>query len=140
MILKELPGCRVNGATRWLAPDKAMIALSFRHRRNDIFWFTLFHEMCHVLRHSKKRTFIDAKDTGIAEDLETEADSYAAKVLIPPSAVARLPLVGTPNDVKAFAAELGIAPGIIVGRMQHDGYIPHNQWTNLIERYHFVDD
>lgn len=56
-----------------------MIALSLRHRRNDIFRFTLFHEMCHVLRHSKKETFVDTKGSGIAQDLESEADTFASR-------------------------------------------------------------
>ena len=66
IILKELPRCRINGVTDWLSPEKAMVALSLRHRRNDIFWFTLFHELCHILRHSKKETFMDTKGSGIS--------------------------------------------------------------------------
>lgn len=140
VILKELPGCRVNGATRWLSTDKAMIVLSLRHRRNDIFWFSFFHEMCHLLRHSKKTTFIDVKDGGISEDLEAEADAFASKILIPPAAAARLPELTGSAQVEAFAAEVGVAAGIVVGRMQHDGLIPHSRWANLIKRYRFADD
>lgn len=140
VILKELPGCRVNGATRWLSPDRAMIVLSLRHRRNDIFWFTLFHEMCHLIRHGKKTTFIDVKGSGIAEELEAEADAFASKMLIPPVAAAGLAGLTTASQVQAFAEELGVAAGIVVGRMQHDGYIPHSHWANLIERYRFSDD
>ncbi len=140
VILKELPGCRVNGATRWLSPDKAMIVLSLRHRRNDIFWFTLFHEMCHLLRHSKKTTFIDVKGSGIADELEAEADAFASKTLIPSAAAAKLAGLTTASQVQAFAEELGVAPGIVVGRMQHEGYVPHSHWANLLERYRFSDD
>jgi len=140
VVLKELPGCRVNGATRWLSPDKAMIVLSLRHRRNDIFWFTLFHEMCHVLRHGKKTTFIDVKGSGIAEELEAEADAFASKTLIAPASAARLVELTTIAQVKAFAEEHGVAPGIVVGRMQHEGLIPHSQWAGLIERYRFSSD
>lgn len=140
VILKELPGCRVNGATRWLSPDKAMIVLSLRHRRNDIFWFTLFHEMCHLLRHSKKTTFVDAKGSGIEAELEAQADAFASKTLIPPAAASRLAELTTAAQVQALAKELRVAPGIVVGRMQHDGYIPHSQWASLIQRYRFSDD
>jgi HTH-type transcriptional regulator / antitoxin HigA len=140
VILKELPKCRVNGATRWLSPDKAMIVLSLRHRRNDIFWFTLFHELCHLIRHSKKETFVDARGSGIAKALEDEADSYASRVLVPPSIAGRLRAVSTVAEVLAIAENLGIAPGIVVGRMQHDGLIPHSQWPSLFTRYRFADD
>lgn len=140
VILKELPKCRVNGATRWLSPDKAMMALSLRHRRNDIFWFTLFHEMCHILRHSKKETFVDAKGSGIDRDLESEADTFASRTLIPPDAANELRHLTSAADVEKFAGEIRIAPGIVVGRMQHDNLIPHSQWTNLIDRYRYANE
>jgi HTH-type transcriptional regulator/antitoxin HigA len=140
VILKELPRCRVNGATRWLSPDKAMIALSLRHRRNDIFWFTLFHELCHILRHSKKETFIDTKGSGIAKDLEEQADAFASRVLIPSRLSWELRELSTAQDVVAFANAIGVAPGIVVGRLQHESLIPHNQWTSLFVRYRFADD
>lgn len=139
VIVKELPKCRVNGATRWLSPEKAMIALSLRHRRNDIFWFTLFHELCHLLRHSKKETFVDGTGT-IDAELEAEADAFAGRVLIPPRAAADLPHLRSLAEVQAFAADLGVADGIVVGRMQHDGLIPHSQWTSAIVRYRFGDE
>jgi HTH-type transcriptional regulator / antitoxin HigA len=138
VIVEELPGARVNGATRWLSTDKAMVALSFRHKRNDIFWFTLFHEMCHLLRHSKKQTFVHTNNDNIAEELEHEADAFAARVLIPPHAASELAGLTSESDVVQFAKKLGVAPGIVVGRMQHARLIPHNQWTRLFDRYKFV--
>lgn len=139
VIVKELPKCRINGATRWISPDKAMIALSLRHRRNDIFWFTLFHELCHLLKHGKKETFVDGTDT-IDQTLEDEADAYAARVLIPPKAAARLPSLTALTEVQAFAKSVGVAEGIVVGRMQFDGLIPHSQWSTAFARYKFGDD
>lgn len=140
VILKELPKCRVNGATRWLSPEKAMVALSFRHRRNDIFWFTFFHEMCHVLKHSKKETFIDAGNSDIAKELENEADAFAARTLIPANETHLLPTLTTPSEVCRFAARIGVAPGIVVGRLQHDGLVHPSQMTTLFDRYRFTDD
>ncbi len=141
VVVKELPKCRVNGATRWLSPDKAMIAMSFRYRRNDVFWFTFFHELGHVIRHSKKETFIDSgASSGIEKKLEREADAFASRTLIPPADAARLPGLRTAEDVVAFAEEIGVAPGIVVGRMQHDNLIPQNRWTSMFDRYKFADD
>jgi HTH-type transcriptional regulator / antitoxin HigA len=140
VILKELPKCRINGATDWLSTEKAMVVLSLRHRRNDIFWFTLFHELCHVLRHSKKETFVDTKGSGIAHLLEEEADNFASRTLIPPRFAGALRGLTTAVEVEDFARTIGIAPGIVIGRMQHDRLIPHSRWTHLIERYRFTDD
>lgn len=140
VILKELPKCRVNGATRWLSPEKAMIVLSLRHRRNDIFWFTLFHELCHVLRHSKKETFVDTKGSGIAKELEGQANAFASRVLIPDQFTSALHQLKTASDVADFANTIGVGPGIVVGRMQHEKLIPPSQWAYLIDRYRFPDD
>ncbi len=140
VIVKELKGCRVNGVTRWLTPDKAMVALSLRYRRNDIFWFTLFHELCHVLRHSKKEVFVDSKSSGIDRDLEDEADAFASRLLIAPADAARLASLTTEEQVVAFAEEIGVAPGIVVGRMRFLGLIPQNRWANLIDHFRFADD
>lgn len=140
VVLKELPKCRVNGATRWLSSEKAMIVLSPRHRRNDIFWFTLFHELCHVLRHSKKETFVDTKGSGIAQELEDEANAFASRVLIPDQVAGKLHELSTAAEIVAFANAIGVAPGIVFGRMQHEKLIPHSQWADLIVRYRFSDD
>ncbi len=140
VIVKELPRCRINGATRWLSSDKAMIALSLRHRRHDTLWFTFFHELGHLLRHSKRQTFIDAEGAGIAEDLELDADRFASRLLIPPEYQAELHELSTPDDVVEFAARIGVGPSIVVGRMQHERLIPYSQWNQLIPKYSFHDD
>lgn len=37
VIVPEVPGCRANGAARWLNPERALLQLSLRHRWEDIF-------------------------------------------------------------------------------------------------------
>jgi HTH-type transcriptional regulator / antitoxin HigA len=77
----EISGARINGAARWLSPDKAIVQLSFRHKWSDIVWFTVFHEVAHLLMHSKKDAFIN--DPGVHSGHEQEADAYASQLLIP---------------------------------------------------------
>lgn len=125
VVEKALPGCPLWGATRWLTPSKAMIALSLRYRTDDHFWFTLFHELGHVLLHSKKESFLDSGD--VSSDVEREADEFAADRLIPPSAVQQLRRIEYSHAaVLAFAKQHHIAPGIVVGRMQRLKLIPYN--------------
>lgn len=140
VIERELPGCRINGATRWLAPDKAMVALSLRHRRHDIVWFTFFHELAHLLRHSRRRTFVDAEGMGVPEDLERDADRFASRLLIPPEYEGQLAELRTADEVQDFAAQIDVGPSIVVGRMQHQRLIPPNRWQHLIPKYKFHDD
>ena len=49
----------MNGAAKWLTPNKAMICLNLRGKSNDRFWFTFFHEAGHILNDGKKTTYID---------------------------------------------------------------------------------
>ena len=140
VIVKELPKCRINGATRWLGPNKAMVALSMRHRRHDIVWFTFFHELAHLLRHSKRQTFLDADGALVAQDLELDADRFAGATLIPAIYEDALRQVATPSDAKALASEIGVDVSIVVGRLQHEGVIPFNKWNEMIPRYQFHDD
>jgi HTH-type transcriptional regulator/antitoxin HigA len=132
----EIPGARINGAARWLAPDKALVQLSLRHRSNDIFWFTLFHEIGHLLMHSKKDTFLN--DTGAHSGVEQEADGFAGQVLIPRQFEAELAAVHSLDDVKSLAARIGVAPGVVVGRLQHDGRWPYNRGNDLKQRFVFT--
>ena len=140
VIERELPKARVNGVARWLSPSKALIQLSARYRRDDILWFTFFHEAGHLLLHGKRSgprdvppTFIDTKESaGQAED---EANRFAADFLIPPDAAQKLPYTSSLDEVQELARQLEIAPGIIVGRLHYDD-LKHPSWgAKLITRY-----
>ncbi len=138
VFVKEIPGCRANGAARWLTPTKALLQLSDRHKREDSFWFSLFHEGGHILLHSKRDMFIN--DGQRNEDaLEEEADRFSADFLIPPSHAQRLPSLVTDADVQAFADELGIAPGIVVGRLHNDQRWDWKRGNHIIRRINIVD-
>jgi HTH-type transcriptional regulator/antitoxin HigA len=127
-----------SGATRWLTPDKALIQLSLRYKTNDHLWFTFFHEAHHILLHGKRQVFLDGDD--VAGDQEAEANAFAAGLLIPRDSAARLrTLDPTPAAVEAFAAEVGVAPGLVVGRLQHEGLVPFASRLNSIKlRYEWV--
>ena len=136
VVLAPTPtGCPASGATRWLSPQKALLMLSLRYKTNDQLWFSLFHEAGHILRHGKKKMFLELnQEEGRAE--EAEADRFAASLLIPPKHHRELLSLG-PNKRKvvAFAETIGIAPGIVVGRLQHEGLVPYTHLNGLKVRY-----
>lgn len=134
----EIKGARINGAARWLSPEKAIVQLSLRHRWSDIFWFTLFHELAHLLIHSKKDAFIN--DIGGHSGVEQEADAFASQVLIPRHFEPELALLSTVDDVITFAHRIGVMPGIVVGRLQHDERWPYNRGNELKQRLMFTSD
>lgn len=136
----EVPGSRVCGAVRWLDSDRALVMMSLRHKWADVFWFSFFHEIAHVLLHDRKRlTFVDGPpENGEHDDLELEANAFASRTLIPTEYDHQLPLLRTTAAIRAFAEEIDIHPGIVVGRLQHEGHIPFSRFNNLKARYEFA--
>ena len=135
VIVPHFPGTKAHGATFWLRRDKAVLMLTNRCHWADIFWFSLFHELGHILLHDRHETFIE--DEAASSDLEEEADAFAADQLIPPAEYERFVREGDfyPKSVARFARKLGIDAGIVVGRLQHDGLLPPNWGNKLRTRY-----
>lgn len=122
VFTKEIPRAGVSGATRWITKDKALIQLSLKYKTDDQVWFAFFHEAGHILRHSKKRICVEFGLSDETED-EREANDFARETLIPSEFAPRLPYLRTRAQVCEFAESIGIAPGIVVGRLQHDGLV-----------------
>jgi addiction module HigA family antidote len=143
-MVPELPKSGANGVARWLTDRKALIQLSIRNKWADIFWFTFFHEACHLLKHrTQRRVMIDGIDADPdTEDIEAEADRFARDFLIPPQDWSDFCAEGcfTPIAVKKFAQSVGIAPFIVVGRLQKERHIGYNKLTTLKPRYKWVAD
>ena len=139
VFVPELPETRVSGATKWLSKSRALIQLSLRYKRDDHLWFTFFHEAGHILLHGKRDVFLEGGEQA-GEGLrkkEAEADRFSADFLIPPyewkRLLARLPGKGNASreTLAAFAREIGVAPGIVVGRLQHEGRVPFAHYNGL---------
>lgn len=132
VIIPEVPGCRANGAARWLSPDRALIQLSLRHRWEDIFQFSLFHEAGHILLHGKREAFVD--DGQGTDDREREADQFAATLLIPERHASALAGVTTVAQAEELAGRISVPPGVVIGRLQHEGSLGHNIGNGLRRR------
>lgn len=129
----QLKKARISGATRWLRKDLALIQLSLRHKKDDHFWFTFFHEAAHILLHGKRDIFLEGSAEDAEPRKEEEANNWAANFLIPQEKLKEFIFKGEKSRaaVEVFAHELGIAPGIVVGQLQHKKYIPFNHLNKL---------
>ncbi len=114
-FIPAVPGLGIHGATRWLN-GRPIIQLSLLWKSDDQLWFTLFHELGHVLLHGEKDLYLNGEST----HAEEEANTFASDLLIPPQLVSRLPRRRDLAGVQALAAELGIAPSIVLGRAQRE--------------------
>ncbi len=115
---------------------------SLRLRWADIFWFTLFHELTHILKHGRKELFIEL-DKDQEDEPEREADAFAIKHLIPELAYKAFTsdkTVFSAVAVEAFAGEIGIHPGIVVGRLHHEKKILPSHLNGLRVQYRWAEE
>ena len=138
LVVEHLPRTKIDGATFWLSPAKPVVVLSLRFGRIDHFLFTLFHELIHV-RHrdslSLDNDILNDPDEGSLPDSEIRANKEAAELLVPPDKLARFLSKGRigKSAIVAFASEIGIHPGVVLGQLQHRGIVGWSACRDLLE-------
>jgi len=130
VFIPELKGVRTSGATYWLSSHKAVIQLSLRYKTNDHLWFTFFHESGHILLHEKQ---IIVEGINGKEELEQEADMFSSNFLIDNQKYNEFISKKDFSKISVtnFAIEVNTAPGIVVGRLQHDNCLPYSHLNDL---------
>jgi HTH-type transcriptional regulator/antitoxin HigA len=123
IIEPHLTHTHLDGAA-FLHGEIPIIGLTLRYDRIDNFWFVLFHELAHVIKHlrkSKKEEIFDDLDAE-PDALEGEADKFAGQMLIPDQvwekALARY--VRSKDSIISLAKEQQIHPAIIAGRIRNE--------------------
>lgn len=140
VLVPAIPKAHVSGVARWLNAHRPLIQLSLYGKTNDKFWFTLFHEAAHILLHAKekKSVYLDDPNKHTSDsDEEREANAWARNFLIPEHHASALHQLRTKAAVYEFAKKLDIHPGIVVGRLQHDGLIKPSWMNDLRVSFRF---
>jgi len=128
VLVEYLSKTYVCGANIWRG-DKPIIAVSDRGKRSDIFWFSFFHEVAHLLNTRNKEAHI------CFEGQEEEIDRIAGSILIPDTLYEKFLKkynYDSKKDIVDYAGKIGVAPFILIGRLLHDGYIDYKQFRDLI--------
>lgn len=117
-----LPNTQLHGSTRWIN-ENPLIQLSNLYNRNDIFWFTFFHEAGHIIKHGKRDVFVEGLKYSPEEQIkEDEANDFAVKYTFSKSEEKlvrdNLPLNKT--TIKEFAEKFNTHPAMIIGRFARE--------------------
>jgi len=145
VVVPAIPRSHVSGVARWLSPTRPLIQLSLYGKTNDKFWFSFFHEAAHVLLHAnskeeKKSIFLDDPNAAHTDDpREHEANEWAGNHLIPCHHIQSLASLRTKAAVINFAQYIGVHPGIVVGRLQHDKLIEPSWMNDLKQSFRFKE-
>ena len=154
LVIEPLSGAAAESAAWWLPADKFMdvpakpvILLRSQHETDASLWHSLFHAAAHILLHSKKQVFLDgmrgksADEASQESEAVSEADQWAQDFLVPLSDWNKFAatFLGGEGAVKLFAEEQGIAPGIVVGRLQREGHLPWNRLNELKRKLEWAE-
>ncbi|MGB7097211.1 MAG: XRE family transcriptional regulator [Xanthobacteraceae bacterium] len=124
VIEPHLVNTRLDGAAFLLSTGVPVIALTLRYDRLDYFWFTLLHELGHILLHFNRGLdsgFVDDLEAD-GEDLEKEADTFAKSTLISDEIWKAAPVRFSKSTkmMIEFAESLGIHVAIVAGRIRQE--------------------
>ena len=136
IMIPNITGSKIDGATKKIG-DHIMLMINNRHTYSDSFWFTLFHEIGHIINGDFGISFeIDTNN-----DKELKANNYADNTLIP---IEKYKEFINKNDftiksINNFSKEINRNPGIILGRLQKENIIPYNdyKYKTLKHKYNF---
>ena len=135
VVIPHLKGSGINGAIKWINNERVVLALNNKDLYADKFWFSLFHEIKHIFQRKLKTVFTSFSNEN--DRLEEEANKFAKDYLIPEKELNKFLLNKeiTKEEIKTFASSIGIHPGIVVGRLQHDGIIDKDCFNELKDLY-----
>jgi HTH-type transcriptional regulator / antitoxin HigA len=142
VFVQELPNTGISGSTQWLTSSKALVQLSLRYKTDDQLWFTFFHEAGHILLHGKRQIFLEIEQKD-REKEEREADAFATNILINHTqwqSFMTQKSYRSKADIEKFASQERIAPGIVVGRLQHEKLLPYHHCNDLKRRLAWSED
>lgn len=135
VVLPNLKNSGINGATKKV-DGKMLLMVNDRRHFADTFWFTLFHEIGHILN----------GDLGITFNIEAEddADLYAQQALIPQDRYDEFTSQHRyfeEEDIVRFANSIDQDPGIVLGRLMIDERVDYSETylsNKLRHRYKVV--
>jgi HTH-type transcriptional regulator/antitoxin HigA len=132
------PSMKLDGAVFSLASGHIVVALSLRYARLDHFWFTLMHELAHVVLHASQLSnpILDNLDIESDNIVERQADRLASDGLIPRNEWRSCPAryTNSVDDIISFAEKLNIPPQCVAGRLQRE-LKRYDMFTEIINKY-----
>lgn len=136
IIEPHLPHTQLDGAAILIEGKNPIVGLTIRYDRLDNFWFTLMHELAHIVLHSSSEFSEFYDDLDIQDNIdskEQEADKLACESLVPNNQWIKSPAskLKSPDAAQLLARQLGINPAIVAGKMRHE-FKAYKMLNNLV--------
>ena len=137
-IVKNFKGAPVQGVINRKSGNTLNLILTNRGKYADIFWFTLFHEIGHIINKDFEKSLIDYEN--IHNDLEDKANQFAESSLINPDKYEQFLKEEdySINKIHEFSKLNKIPPFILIGRLQREKRISYNLYGNEKIKYNLI--
>ena len=137
-IVPNFPGAPVQGFIEKNASNEMVLCMTIRQKFADVFWFSFFHEIGHIMRGDVSTCFIDYSN--VSDEKEKLADEFAKNVLIPQDSYNDFLLEKkiTLQSIKNFAQTIGVPPYIVIGRLQKEKLVPYNKYSEEKLRFEWA--
>jgi len=135
VIVKHFAGAPVQGVIKKNRDGNLNLIMTLRRKFADVFWFTLFHEIGHIINGDIEDRLIDYEDT--KNEMEDRADEFATNTLIAPEMYNLFVETGdySLNRIRQFCSEQCIPPFILIGRLQRDRYLEYHHYADEKIKY-----
>jgi len=138
-VVKNFRGAPVQGFIKETSNGRLILCLTIRGKRADRFWFTLFHEIAHILNGDNKTRFVDFDS--VQNSAETKADLFAGNELIDPALYRKFVHTRdclTWTGIESFAKKAHVQPYIVLGRLQNDGILDWSDYSDKLVKYEWA--
>ena len=141
-IVHNFRGAPVQGYIERKEDGSFKMVLTLRGSYADIFWFSLFHELGHIVNGdvSKVGGYIDSQHSS-DERKERAADAFASGALLEPKSYEHFLGNGlfAISSIRAYAKTQQVPPYVVIGRLQKEQVIPWTWYQNYKPRYKWAE-
>ena len=140
-VVHHFRGAPVQGFIKRTDKGRVILCLTIRGKAADRFWFSLFHEIGHILNGDLDTRFVDFDSIKTAS--ENAADQFARDALIPPMEYRKLLDSGTYTSyasIERFSNSIGVPAWIVIGRLHSDEWLDWSVFAKSIPSYQLDED
>lgn len=137
-IMHHFTGAPVHGYVSMKRDGSYQMIVTIRRAFADEFWFSLFHELGHLVNGDvdQNSKFVD---DGMNVEMEDAANRYASSVLLDPKAYAEFIDKGefSLNEITEFSQSQNVMPYIVIGRLKREKKLDNSQYSDQMLRYNW---
>lgn len=140
-VVHHFRGAPVQGFIKQTENDRVILCLTIRGKQADRFWFSLFHEIGHLVNGDLNLRFVDFSSSN--NEAEAKADNFARDAIIEPMLYKKWiakDRFHSIDDIKAFSNIAGVPYWITIGRLHNDEWLDWSYFAHETPAFEWVDD